>query len=79
MSEMDRVRTRLKDRAEVHSRANVLLSMEDARRIVHHICSEECGEFPTGEAVEHLARELVDSVLEGVKSPKRFPVQRGIA
>ena len=79
MTEMDRVWARLKGRAEVDIRANVLLSMADARRIVQHVCSEECTETPPDQAIEFLARELVRLSLEGVRPAARLRSEHGIA
>lgn len=70
MDEMDRVLERLKNRAEVHAQAGVLVSMADARRIVGHLCGE-CRSAPPEEVKERLATELVHLTIEANNSRRR--------
>jgi hypothetical protein len=73
MTDIDRVWTRIHDRAHVHARENALLSMTDARRIVAFICGEECSDSPPEITMEYLASELVRLTLEGINPTGRYP------
>jgi hypothetical protein len=79
MCDIDRVWSRIHDRAQVHARENALLSTADARRIVLHICGQECSESPPELTIEYLARELVRLTLEGINPSRRYGSERGIA
>jgi hypothetical protein len=79
MTDIDRVWARIHDRAHVHARENALLSTLDARRIVAHICGEECSETPPDITIDFLARELVRLTLEGINPSGRYRSERGIA
>ena len=79
MDEMERVWQRLKDRAELHAEAGVLVSMADARRIVSHVCDGECKKFPETEITERLANELVRLTIEANNTRRRSRhVERGV-